>query len=396
MRFIGWLRLVLFVGLSVNVGLTVLLASKWWDFLVPSAVAVGSFSSALATGNSSRDWVSNGRGKESDPENATKTKKETGEQACVRNSACELACALREDGLVVLVDGRPVRRPRRGATAERFRPGSRCAVGLHAASGGDGFLSAPACPTACMLWCAVNRMLHTLSRKHTHTHTHTHTYMRIYVTNTHKLTRNARAPCLSVHFFRARAIWYNTSEDNLTDRFFFGNSSSEQQPRFTLPYHGDASVLDYRQTPAFLDAVDDIDSQMITLVTQCSMDRLPQLKEQALAYANAPISVAVYIPFDRSEVTLNAPEDFKELRRIRRFHQTLATEGARRVTISLLFGNAPSKRAYDDLYPVNALRNVALKVVKTDLVFLVDVDFVPSPQLTLLGGGLAYDTYLSV
>ena len=139
-----------------------------------------------------------------------------------------------------------------------------------------------------------------------------------------------------------------------------------------------------------------IDSRMVTLVTQCSMDRFPQLKEQALAYANAPISVALYIPFDRSEVTLNAPEDSKALQRIRLFHQELAAEGARRVTISLLFGNASSKRAHDDLYPVNALRNVALEAAKTDLVFLSDVDFVPSPKLAILNGGLAFDTFFSV
>ena len=123
MRFTGCLRLVLIVGLSVNVGLTVLLVSKWWNPLVPSAVAVGSFSSAFP----SRDWVSNGRAKGADPAgNGTKTKKETGEQACVRNSAC------------VLPPGVPARR--------------RIACGRGRTAAGA---ASAACPTACMLWCAV-------------------------------------------------------------------------------------------------------------------------------------------------------------------------------------------------------------------------------------------------
>eukprot|EP00969_Alexandrium_andersonii_P245343 10843342-Alexandrium_andersonii.AAC.1 len=33
---------------------------------------------------------------------------------------------------------------------------------------------------------------------------------------------------------------------------------------------------------------------------------------------------------------------------------------------------------YDLLYPINALRNVALEAVRSELVFLLDVDFVPS------------------
>jgi glycosyltransferase-like protein LARGE len=44
--------------------------------------------------------------------------------------------------------------------------------------------------------------------------------------------------------------------------------------------------------------------------------------------------------------------------------------------------------AYDGLYPVNSLRNAALAAARSDLVFLLDVDFVPSSGLhaRLLGG----------
>jgi hypothetical protein len=115
-------------------------------------------------------------------------------------------------------------------------------------------------------------------------------------------------------------------------------------------------VILYRRWPAFLGAVEKSPavSQTVTLVTQCSVDRFPQLKEQALAYGNAPISVAIYIPYEPSEHLL--------LQRVRRLHQELADRGSKRVTVSLLFGNAPSKKTHNNLYPVNTLRNLALLV----------------------------------
>jgi hypothetical protein len=133
-------------------------------------------------------------------------------------------------------------------------------------------------------------------------------------------------------------------------------SHPQRRPRKAERY-GIADVLLYRRWPAFLGEVERFPaaSQSVTLVTQCSVDRFPQLIEQAVAYGNAPISVAVYIPYDSSEHVL--------LQRIRRLHQGLADRGSRRVTVSLLFGNAPSNKTYDDLYPVNALRNVALLVM---------------------------------
>ena len=133
-------------------------------------------------------------------------------------------------------------------------------------------------------------------------------------------------------------------------------SHQHRRPRKAERY-GIPDVLLYRRWPAFLGEVERFPeaSQLLTLVTQCSIDRFPQFIEQAVAYGNAPISVAVYIPYDSSPHLL--------LQRIRQLHQKLADRGSRRVTVSLLFGNAPSNKAYDNLYPVNALRNVALLVI---------------------------------
>ena len=77
-------------------------------------------------------------------------------------------------------------------------------------------------------------------------------------------------------------------------------------------------------------------------------------------------------------------EEEEALKNISRLHDALAAKGVRRVTISLLFSNPPTDREYDNMYPINNLRNLALDAAETRLVFLVDVDFVPSPQLAML------------
>ena len=56
-----------------------------------------------------------------------------------------------------------------------------------------------------------------------------------------------------------------------------------------------------------------------------------------------------------------------------------------RVKVALVFSNEKvggnhGRVHYEDMYPVNHLRNVALdEADQTELVFLLDVDFVPSP-----------------
>ena len=61
----------------------------------------------------------------------------------------------------------------------------------------------------------------------------------------------------------------------------------------------------------------------------------------------------------------------------------------------MLYGNAPSGTEYNDVYPINSLRNLALDAAQTDLVLLVDVDFIPSRELAQLchAGVPAYGTY---
>ena len=109
----------------------------------------------------------------------------------------------------------------------------------------------------------------------------------------------------------------------------------------------------------------------ITLVTQCSVDRLDKLLAQLTGW-RGPASVALYI---------DAAEGSEEAAAIE--HAALETlkgwprELAHDLVLSLGYPpSAPPEAA--PLYPINALRNLALRHAPSDLVFLVDVDFVPS------------------
>ena len=147
------------------------------------------------------------------------------------------------------------------------------------------------------------------------------------------------------------------------------------------PLGESTKALQFRSINAFLGPIEVVPPHLVTLVTQCSIDRLPRLEEQAVALGNAPISVAIFLDFaaissqEKEQAVLNS---------IHTFHRELVLKGSRRVTISLLYGNTPAVEEYDNLYPINNLRNLALDAATTELVLLVDVDFVPSPELALL------------
>jgi hypothetical protein len=130
-----------------------------------------------------------------------------------------------------------------------------------------------------------------------------------------------------------------------------------------------------------------------TLITQCSIDRFPQLKSQILAW-NSAVSVAIYVPSPEHLDCLSAIDSF-----LKELQTTLAVTHAQyHVVVSLLFGHecdskkhlwdlaTPEDRATAPFYPINNLRNLAVGAaessVKSPLLFLVDVDFIPSVGLS--------------
>lgn len=113
-------------------------------------------------------------------------------------------------------------------------------------------------------------------------------------------------------------------------------------------------------------------SRPISLVTQCSVDRIDRLS-QLLSAWRGPASVAVYIPYPQGSPEASAAIDLT-LSRIR----LEGGVGERCSQLSLSLSYQPHA---DAQYPINALRNIALKRATTELVFLLDVDFVPSANL---------------
>ena len=123
----------------------------------------------------------------------------------------------------------------------------------------------------------------------------------------------------------------------------------------------------------------------ITLVTQCSLDRIDRLQQQ-LASWRGPASVALYVDEQMGSAAAAEAEE-AALARLR----SASSEAASQLVVSLLYrAEEPKaaeepKTAEDDghtpLYPINALRNLALEQATTELVLLLDVDFVPSAGL---------------
>jgi hypothetical protein len=128
-----------------------------------------------------------------------------------------------------------------------------------------------------------------------------------------------------------------------------------------------APVPAYKKEPAqWHHAAADATGCPLTLVTQCSVDRLPALRDQIASLAGGRMSVALYVPRGvaaRSSLETTA-EDLLE-------H---AARSGVDLTLSVLADVAGS----DNKYPINSLRNLALGQVRSPLVFLVDVDFVVS------------------
>ena len=104
----------------------------------------------------------------------------------------------------------------------------------------------------------------------------------------------------------------------------------------------------------------------ISLVTQCSPDRLERVQQLARLW-KGPMSVAVYVGQDNFKGVarlLSLWENSALVRKYVDFH--LVSVDARE-----LVGE----------YPINALRNLAWESARTDQLFLLDVDFMPNPSM---------------
>jgi hypothetical protein len=150
--------------------------------------------------------------------------------------------------------------------------------------------------------------------------------------------------------------------------------------------------LDYRSVVQFRIVPDKSHTQLqCAVITQCSVDRLPNLERLARAWDGA-ISAAVYVP------TTNASVQAETIRKVEEFATKMTEDRSFHgmILISLLYGHEDSPWRYDcpkapnprfPFYPINNLRNLAVigsggpKGRPFPLFFLLDVDFAPSVGL---------------
>ncbi|GAB4821434.1 hypothetical protein N2152v2_008480 [Parachlorella kessleri] len=140
-------------------------------------------------------------------------------------------------------------------------------------------------------------------------------------------------------------------------------------------------VLDQVGTwPAF----SPVDPQHVTLVTQLNLERLDMLENQCKVWPHA-LAAAVYVPLlDGLVASLDSPELngirlAQALEVLGSFHARLQSEGACNLELAL-FAERCTDQGMAGLYPFNAMRNKALQMVQTEVVFQLDVDFLVNKE----------------
>merc|ERR1712223_1068586 len=115
----------------------------------------------------------------------------------------------------------------------------------------------------------------------------------------------------------------------------------------------------YRTHPFYLDydETEELEEGDVTLVAQLSMDRL-HMVETLSSQWKGPMSLSLYL------------SDAEADQFVKFAHNSEVLRMRRNVGFHLVYKEG-------DFYPINYLRNVALKFAKTDNVFLSDIDFVP-------------------
>eukprot|EP00927_Polykrikos_kofoidii_P034368 TRINITY_DN2916_c0_g4_i1.p1 TRINITY_DN2916_c0_g4~~TRINITY_DN2916_c0_g4_i1.p1 ORF type:complete len:1846 (-),score=235.92 TRINITY_DN2916_c0_g4_i1:31-4842(-) len=122
----------------------------------------------------------------------------------------------------------------------------------------------------------------------------------------------------------------------------------------------------------------------VCIISQCSTDRLDKLRAQCVAWAPGACSAAIFLrETDSREDALVALKEINaacvELGGclVGSFLHELPQDWDN----ESVCGRDPAAAEYDRLYPANALRNIAMEQATGDLVFVLDVDFVPSRGL---------------
>lgn len=122
-----------------------------------------------------------------------------------------------------------------------------------------------------------------------------------------------------------------------------------------------AKVATYRTHLYYLEYEYNPTENDITLAAQLSMDRL-QMIESLCQHWKGPISLAIYLSDSQVQQFFSYVTESPSL------------SVRKNIGYHIVYREG-------DFYPINHLRNIALKQVQTSFVFLTDVDFLPMPTL---------------
>eukprot|EP00730_Choanoeca_flexa_P004663 TRINITY_DN11765_c0_g1_i4.p1 TRINITY_DN11765_c0_g1~~TRINITY_DN11765_c0_g1_i4.p1 ORF type:complete len:543 (+),score=93.67 TRINITY_DN11765_c0_g1_i4:1361-2989(+) len=126
-------------------------------------------------------------------------------------------------------------------------------------------------------------------------------------------------------------------------------------------------------------AADEFHDSKLSLVTQLSMDRV-QMLTLLRQHFQGPLHAAIFVPETEKTASWRVKFVKKHLTSLDK------TQGPTDVLLAF-----PSiTKAHDDVYPINALRNIAQSSVRSDWLLYLDADFVLSPNIqTALNAALA-------
>lgn len=125
--------------------------------------------------------------------------------------------------------------------------------------------------------------------------------------------------------------------------------------------------------------------ESVTLLTQLSIDRLSMLENQCQAWDD-PLVAVVYVPLIQGGKVYGSESSLADITRgVSSFFSLMEGTSSCKLHIELVAQYIDNERT--NPYPINALRNRAMKLAQTELIFVLDVDFVASPRLGLEGVG---------
>jgi hypothetical protein len=132
--------------------------------------------------------------------------------------------------------------------------------------------------------------------------------------------------------------------------------------------------------------------ESISMLTQLSADRVNMLENQCRTWSD-PIIATIYVQLMRNESdpdrkafvpTHDSSTSLEDVKRgIASFHEFMESTAQCALRIELVGQYVRPEFPRTGEYPINALRNKALALAQTELVLVLDVDFVASPMLGL-------------